>query len=91
MRLEEGGWARETTIRELPTSIKLAGVNTRLEAGVYRELHWHNEAEWAYMLKGSARIAVLDVEGGSFMDDLEEGDLWYGSSMHLHHAPPTQG
>ena len=77
MRLEEGGWARETTVRELGTSKQLAGVNMRLEAGVYRELHWHSEAEWAYMLKGSCRITILDVEGGSYIDDLEEGDLWY--------------
>jgi oxalate decarboxylase family bicupin protein len=76
MRLEEGGWARETTVRELPTSKEIAGVNMRLEAGVYRELHWHNEAEWAYILKGQCRITVLDTEGGSFIDDLEEGDLW---------------
>jgi oxalate decarboxylase family bicupin protein len=77
MRLEEGGWARETTTRELPTSKELAAVNMRLESGVYRELHWHNESEWAYILKGTCRITVLDVEGGSFIDDLEEGDLWY--------------
>ncbi|KAI9733139.1 MAG: hypothetical protein M1834_003686 [Cirrosporium novae-zelandiae] len=77
MRIEEGGWARETTVRELPTSTELAGVNMRLESGVYRELHWHNESEWAYMLKGECRITVLDTEGGSFIDDLSEGDLWY--------------
>jgi oxalate decarboxylase/phosphoglucose isomerase-like protein (cupin superfamily) len=51
MRLEEGGWARETTVRELPTSKELAGVNMRLGPGVYRELHWHNESEWAYIIK----------------------------------------
>lgn len=50
MRLEEGGWARETTVRELPTSKELAGVNMRLGPGVYRELHWHNENEWAYII-----------------------------------------
>ncbi|GAA5970459.1 hypothetical protein JCM21900_003135, partial [Sporobolomyces salmonicolor] len=77
MRIEEGGWARQTTVRELPTSIELAGVNMRLEAGVIRELHWHNEAEWAYMLEGEARISVLDVEGGIYYDDLKKGDLWY--------------
>jgi oxalate decarboxylase len=53
MRLEEGGWARETTVRELPTSKELAGVNMRLGPGVYRELHWHNESEWAYIIKVS--------------------------------------
>lgn len=50
IRLEEGGWTRETTIRELPTSKELAGVNMRLGKGVYRELHWHNESEWAYII-----------------------------------------
>ncbi|KAG9673546.1 oxalate decarboxylase family bicupin, partial [Aureobasidium melanogenum] len=77
VRLEEGGWARETTVRELPTSKELAGVNMRLGPGVYRELHWHNESEWAYIIKGTCRISVLDLEGGSYIDDLSEGDLWY--------------
>jgi len=40
-RIEEGGWARQTTIRELPTSVELAGVNMRLDEGAIRELHWH--------------------------------------------------
>ena len=48
----------------------------RLDEGVIRELHWHKEAEWAYVLKGNVRVTALDTEGGSFMDDLEEGDLW---------------
>ena len=42
-RIEDGGWARQTTIRELPTSKELAGVNMRLEEGAIRELHWHKE------------------------------------------------
>ncbi|KAF4554207.1 Cupin-like protein 2 [Elsinoe fawcettii] len=84
MRLEEGGWARETTTRELPTSKEIAGVNMRLGPGVYRELHWHNESEWAYIIAGSCRITVLDVEGGSFIDDLNEGDLWYFPTGYPH-------
>ncbi|MGE4372424.1 MAG: hypothetical protein AB7E29_05865 [Xanthobacter sp.] len=44
-RLEEGGWAREATARELPAAKNLAGVDMRLDAGVVRELHWHKEAE----------------------------------------------
>ncbi|KAJ5641365.1 Oxalate decarboxylase OxdC [Penicillium lividum] len=77
VRIEEGGWTRQTTIRELPTSRELAGVNMRLDEGVYRELHWHTEAEWAYVLAGRVRVTALDPDGGSFIDDLEEGDLWY--------------
>lgn len=84
IRIEEGGWTRQTTVRELATSKELAGVNMRLEEGVIRELHWHKEAEWAYVLEGKVRITALDTEGGSFVDDLEKGDLWYFPSGHPH-------
>ncbi|KAF2813628.1 oxalate decarboxylase family bicupin [Mytilinidion resinicola] len=84
VRIEEGGWTRQTTIRELPTSVELAGVNMRLDEGVIRELHWHKEAEWAYVLEGNVRITALDPEGGSFVDDLEKGDLWYFPSGYPH-------
>jgi oxalate decarboxylase family bicupin protein len=77
LRLQEGGWTRQTTVRELPTSIELAGVNMRLDSGVIRELHWHQQAEWAYVLEGSVRVTALDYEGGNFIDDLNKGDLWY--------------
>ncbi|MEE8626627.1 MULTISPECIES: oxalate decarboxylase family bicupin [Methylobacterium] len=77
MRIEEGGWARQTTTRELPISTAMAGVNMRLKAGVAREMHWHKEAEWAYMLKGRARITAVDQAGRTFVDDVGEGDLWY--------------
>lgn len=75
-RLLSGGWARETTVRELPVATTLAGVNMRLKAGAYRELHWHREAEWAFMLAGSARIAAIDPQGRNFIDDIGRGDLW---------------
>ena len=77
MRLERGGWTREITVRELPISTNMAGVDMRLNAGAIREMHWHKEAEWAYMLYGNARITIIDAEGRSFMNDLGVGDLWY--------------
>ena len=33
----------------------------RLNAGGVRELHWHKQAEWAYMLFGTARITAIDL------------------------------
>src|SRR5438309_11045538 len=51
-RTYEGGWSREVTVRELPVSKTLAGVNMRLTAGGFRELHWHTAGEWAIMLYG---------------------------------------
>jgi len=76
-RMQEGGWSREVTVRELAVSRSIAGVDMRLTAGGIRELHWHTAAEWALMLYGNARITGLDAEGKSFVSDVTEGDLWY--------------
>ena len=84
MRLEEGGWARETTVRELPVSKEMAGVNMRLKTNVARELHWHKEAEWSYVLKGRARITAIDQDGHTFVGDVGEGDVWYFPSGTPH-------
>ena len=75
-RLLTGGWAREITARELPVATELAGVNMRLNPAGVREMHWHKEAEWAYMLAGRARITAIDAEGRNFMEDVGVGDLW---------------
>jgi oxalate decarboxylase len=75
-RLESGGWTRQVTVRDLPISKKMAGVEMRLIAGGIRELHWHVGAEWALMLYGSARITAVDEEGRSHVSDVNEGDLW---------------
>jgi oxalate decarboxylase len=75
-RITPGGWAREVTVRELPASPTLAGVNMRLKPGGIRELHWHKEAEWAYMLAGRCRITAVDQDGRNFIDDVGVGDLW---------------
>src|SRR5258706_435075 len=76
-RTYEGGWSREVTVRELPVSKTLAGVDMRLTAGGVRELHWHTAAEWAFMLYGTARITCIDAEGKSFVTDVKENELWF--------------
>jgi oxalate decarboxylase len=75
-RLATGGWAREVTIRELPVATQLAGVNMRLTPGGIREMHWHKEAEWGFMLAGRSRITAVDAKGRNFVDDVGVGDLW---------------
>src|SRR5437762_8310106 len=76
-RVYEGGWSREVTVRQLPVSKTLAGVNMRLTAGGVRELHWHTSAEWAIMLYGSARITAIDEDGKSFVADVNKNDRWF--------------
>jgi oxalate decarboxylase len=83
-RTHEGGWSREVTIRELPVSKSQAGVNMRLTAGGFRELHWHTAGEWAIMLYGNARITALDLEGKSFVADIGKNDLWFFPSGFPH-------
>jgi oxalate decarboxylase len=75
-RRTDGGWAREVTQRELPIATTLAGVNMRLNPGGVRELHWHKEAEWGFMLFGSARLTAVDEQGRSFVGDVGAGDVW---------------
>lgn len=75
-RLQGAGWARQVTMRELPAATTLAGVNMRLNPGGIRELHWHKQAEWAYMLYGRARITGVDQEGLNFVDDVGTEDIW---------------
>src|ERR1700730_17677155 len=74
-RTYEGGWSREVTVRELPVSETLAGVNVRLTAGGVRELHWHPSAEWAIILYGTARTTAIDADGKSFVADTKKNDF----------------
>lgn len=76
-RVQDGGWTRQVTQKDLPISTDLAGVNMRLTAGSYRELHWHTANEWAFMLYGNARVTVLNPDGTIFIGDVSKGDLWF--------------
>ncbi|KAF2739726.1 oxalate decarboxylase oxdD, partial [Polyplosphaeria fusca] len=75
--LAGAGWARQQNVDQLPLATSMAGVNMRLSPNAYRELHWHKAAEWALMLNGSVRIAAMNEDGQSFVDDLTAGDVWF--------------
>src|SRR5207302_8001325 len=77
VRETNGGWTRQVTVREFGISKTIAGVQMRLNAGGVRELHWHKQAEWAYMLYRTARITAIDANGRNFVDDVGVGELWY--------------
>ena len=51
-RIQNGGWAREVNQSDFAVSEAVSGVNMRLSAGGVRELHWHQQAEWAVMVDG---------------------------------------
>ncbi len=83
-RVEEGGWTHEVTQTVLPSSKDIAGVNMRLTAGSYREMHWHTADEWAYVLYGNARVTVMNPDGTMFIGDVSEGDLWIFPAAYPH-------
>lgn len=90
-RLQGGGWTHQVTQRELPLSKDLAGVNMRLTAGSFRELHWHLADEWAIMLAGKARVSIMQPDGKMFLDDVERGDLWYFPAGFPHSIQGLEG
>lgn len=71
-----GGWVRQITATKLPVATKVAGAQMRLDRGGVRELHWHVEAEWGYMLYGEARVTVVDEQGRGYVNDVKAGDTW---------------
>ncbi|BCL80064.1 oxalate decarboxylase [Ktedonobacteria bacterium brp13] len=83
-RLAPAGWARETTTKELPVSTEMAGVDMRLNPGAIRELHWHPVGEWGFVTVGSIQITCLDAGGRMFVDNLNQGDLWFFPEAYPH-------
>jgi oxalate decarboxylase len=77
MKLQNGGWARQITQDDFAISTTIAGANMRLGPGGVRELHWHQQAEWAVMTYGNCRVTILDLDGRPQVADVKEGDLWY--------------
>ncbi|KAI0635841.1 oxalate decarboxylase [Trametes polyzona] len=88
-RLQTGGWARQQNVHNLPIATGLAAVDMRLEPGAIRELHWHNTAEWAYVLKGSAQVTTVTADGQNYAATVPKGSLWYFPSGQPHSIQAT--
>ncbi len=76
-RIQAGGWARQVTSADFAISKTISGVNMRLDAGGIREMHWHQQAEWAFVSNGTTRITILDDFGHPQVADVGPGGLWY--------------
>ena len=84
IKATSGGWAREITARTLPIATDIAGAHLFIKAGGAREMHWHNSAEWAYVVDGHCQVTVVDPEGVAEVVNLGPGDLWYFPKGHGH-------
>ncbi|KAG1876862.1 putative oxalate decarboxylase/oxidase [Suillus tomentosus] len=83
-RLQTGGWARQQNINDMSIATDLAGVNMRLEVGAIREMHWHNDGEWAYIISGDLRISTVTPDGQVYVGDVSQGDIWYFPAGYPH-------
>src|SRR5215467_14502638 len=65
-KITSGGWAKESTVHQLPVSKGIAGVHMFLNPGASRELHWHAiAAEWAYVIDGRCQTVVIEPSRAS--------------------------
>ncbi|OBZ72425.1 Oxalate decarboxylase OxdC [Grifola frondosa] len=76
-QLNTGGWVRQQNVDQMPIATAMAGVDMRLESGAIRELHWHQTAEWAYVISGSTQITSVNQNGQNYVATVHPGDLWY--------------
>lgn len=84
IKATSGGWAREITTRSLPLATGIAGAHLFINAGGSREMHWHNSAEWAYVLGGYSQATIVDPAGETEVVNFGPGDLWYFPKGHSH-------
>jgi len=84
IKATSGGWARDITSRGLPIATDIAGAHLFLNPGGVREMHWHNSAEWAFILAGYCQVTVVDPEGETEIANYGPGDLWYFPKGHSH-------
>ena len=84
IKATSGGWAREMTMRGLPIATDIAGAHLFMNAGGSREMHWHNSAEWAYIIAGHCQVTIVDPEGEAEVANYGPGDLWYFPKGHSH-------
>lgn len=84
IKATSGGWAREVTTRTLPLATGIAGAHLFVNAGGAREMHWHNSAEWAYIVDGHCQVTVVDPQGQLEIANLAPGDLWFFPKGHSH-------
>jgi oxalate decarboxylase len=84
IKATSGGWAREITARSLPLATGIAGAHLFVNPGGAREMHWHNSAEWAFVLGGQCQVTIVDPAGETEVVNYRPGDLWYFPKGHSH-------
>jgi oxalate decarboxylase len=76
--------------RNFIVSKTIAATRVEVKPGGLREMHWHpNADEWAYFLKGSARVTVFDTGPAAMTADFHAGDIGYVKKALGHYVENT--
>lgn len=63
---------------QFPISTTMTGVVFDIEAGGFRELHWHpNSDEWQYVISGQFEVTLFGSHGRFRKETLHAGDVAY--------------
>ncbi|PIL25805.1 hypothetical protein GSI_11557 [Ganoderma sinense ZZ0214-1] len=70
-----GGWVKiQDSVTNFPVSTLLASALVFVEPNGLRELHWHTNDEWLYIISGHARATAFAGSSSSRTFDFQPGD-----------------
>lgn len=81
-----GGWVKiQDSATNFPVSTLLASALVFVEPNGLRELHWHTNDEWLYIIKGNARATAFAGSSTARTFDFQPGDTGVFPSSYGHY------
>lgn len=84
-----GGWVKITDHKSFNASKTLASAIVHVEPGALRELHWHKDVEWGYVIKGQGRATAFSGNAKARTFDVQAGDSWVFTTNFGHYIQNT--
>ncbi|KAL9933958.1 hypothetical protein V8E36_007040 [Tilletia maclaganii] len=71
-----GGWLKIIDLTKFPASNTLASAVLHLDPYALRELHWHKNTEWGYIISGRGKATAFAGDATARTFNLQAGDSW---------------
>lgn len=84
-----GGWTKIVDYTQFNASKTLASAYVHVEPGALRELHWHRNVEWGYVVKGKGRATAFSGNAKARTFDVQAGDTWLFTTNFGHYIQNT--
>jgi len=90
IRQTRGGSVQIADSGNFKVSKTVAAALVTVKPGAMRELHWHpNADEWAFFIKGQARMTVFNTGPAAMTADFRPGDIGYVKKSLGHYVQNT--